>query len=143
MDPGDTERPTLQGAPGQDHRPRSHHRNRRRQLPLPADGRESEEQTHGLIAALAGLRASATLQPEAQRLSIPLVQRTATGGPKLIATNVPRTVAKLKQYADVAFWNRRERIVGVAHIPNPSQSKGYHLSGSVGVDPKYRRVRSV
>src|ERR1700739_2473630 len=95
MDPGDTECAAMQGAAGPDHRSCSHHRNRRRQLPLPANGRESEDQTHGLIAALAGLRASATLQPEAQRLSIPLVQRTATGGPKLIATDGPRTVAKL------------------------------------------------
>src|SRR6185437_4206657 len=43
----------------------------------PANGRERKSQTHGLIDARAGLRASATLQPEAQRISIPL-RLTAT-----------------------------------------------------------------
>jgi hypothetical protein len=65
---------------------------------------------------LAGLRASATLQPEAQRISSHLVQRTATGGPKLIATAGPRSVAKRstrhKQFLDLKspIWNELTKI---------------------------------
>jgi len=68
--------------------------NRRRQLPLQAHCRERQDQDHGLIDARAVLRAFATLQPRAQRISIPLpcpaschrwAELTATSGPRLLA----------------------------------------------------------
>jgi hypothetical protein len=85
-------------------------------MTLSRRGFRSEGQTHGLIAGLAGLRASATLQPEAQR--------TSTGGPKLIATDGPRSVAKLTNFL-------REALPMVASYESGYESGNYYLVNGV------------
>ena len=49
MDPGDPQRPALQGSPRSHHRPSPHHRDRNRQLSLPKNHGERQEQTDRLI----------------------------------------------------------------------------------------------
>ena len=76
--------------------------------------------------ARAGVRASATLQPEAQRIPIPPADHlNATGEPKLTAANGPTSVAKrIRQEPDPARRRRTNRLENnTTHLsPAPHQA---------------------